>query len=101
MTAYVVMIREPVTDPVELEVYAQKARVAREGHSMERLAFYGNHDVLEGPSIEGCVILRFPSMEEARRWYDSPKYQEARKHRQNGAEYRVFIAEGTPTLPSS
>ena len=41
----------------------------------------GNHDVLEGPSIEGCAILRFPSMEEARRWYDSPKYQEARKHR--------------------
>ena len=99
MTAYVVMIRERVTDPAELEVYAEKARAAREGHPMERLAFYGNLDVLEGSSIEGCVILRFPSMEDARLWYDSPKYQEAHKHRQNGAEYSVFIVEGIPTLP--
>ena len=68
---------------------------------MERLAFYGNLDVLEGSTIEGRVILRFPSMEDARRCYDSPKYQEARKHRQTGAEYSVFIVEGIPTLPSA
>jgi len=94
MTAYVVMTRERVTNPAELEVYAQKARAAREGHPMERLAFYGDIDVLEGSPIDGCVILSFPTITDARRWYESPRYQDARNHRQNGAEYRVFITEG-------
>ena len=102
MTAYVVMIRERVTNPAELEVYAQKARAAREGHPMERLAFYGDVDVLEGSPIDGCVILSFPTITDARRWYESPRYQDARKHRQNGAEYRVFIAAGvTAAAPST
>ena len=45
------------------------------------------------------MIPRFPSMEEARCWYDSPKYQEARKHRQNGAAYSVLIVEGIRLCP--
>ena len=98
MTAYVVMIRERVADQSELDVYAQKARLAREGHPMERLAFYGNLEGLEGPPIDGSVILSFSTMEDARRWYDSPAYQEALKHRQKGADYRVFIVDGVPPM---
>ena len=94
MTAYVVMIRERVTDQSELDVYAQKARLAREGHPMERLAFYGDVEVLEGPPIYGSVILSFSTMEDARRWYDSPAYQAALKHGVKGADYRVFIVDG-------
>jgi uncharacterized protein (DUF1330 family) len=50
--------------------------------------------VLEGPPVEGAVILSFPSMSEARAWYESPAYQAAREHRLKGAEYRVFLVEG-------
>jgi hypothetical protein len=35
MTAFVVMIPERVTDPAELEVYAQKARAAKRLPRME------------------------------------------------------------------
>jgi uncharacterized protein (DUF1330 family) len=49
---------------------------------------------LEGPPVEGAVILSFPSMSEARAWYESPAYQAAREHRLKGAEYRVFLVEG-------
>jgi uncharacterized protein (DUF1330 family) len=33
-------------------------------------------------------------MEEAKAWYDSPAYQQARLHRRLGGDYRVFILEG-------
>jgi len=97
----VVLIRERVTNPAELETYGQMAPRAREGHAITPLAFYGAPDVLEGPPIEGVVIHRFPTLEDARRWYDSPAYQAARGHRQRGADYRVFIVEGiAPATPS-
>lgn len=96
MSAYVVLIKERVTDQAELDVYKQKAPLAREGHAITPLAFYGSIDSLEGTAPEGCVILSFPSMAEARGWYDSPLYQDALAHRLKGAKYQVFIVDGVP-----
>jgi uncharacterized protein (DUF1330 family) len=94
MTAYVVMIRERLLDEAEFAIYAEQARSARSGHPVTPLASYGSLEVLEGPAIEGTVILSFPTMEDAKRWYESPAYQAARAHRFRGAEYRVFLTEG-------
>jgi uncharacterized protein (DUF1330 family) len=49
---------------------------------------------LEGAQVEGAVIAEFPSVEEARAFYDSPAYQEAAQHRFRGAVYRGLIVEG-------
>jgi uncharacterized protein (DUF1330 family) len=49
---------------------------------------------LEGPAVDGAVVVRFPTMAEAKAAYDSPLYQEALQHRLRGAKYRVFIVEG-------
>jgi uncharacterized protein (DUF1330 family) len=94
VAAYVVFTREKTTDPAELEVYKQMVPAAREGHALTPLAFYGPHEVLEGPPVEGVVILEFPTFAEAKAWYDSPAYQAARAHRLAGSEYRVLIVEG-------
>ncbi|MGF6782252.1 DUF1330 domain-containing protein [Paraburkholderia sp. GAS334] len=94
MVAYVIFTREKTTKQTELDAYAQKAPAAAEGHNVSFLALYGKHEVLEGPTMEGAAILQFPTIEEARRWYDSPAYREASTHRHAGAEYRVFIVEG-------
>jgi uncharacterized protein (DUF1330 family) len=94
MAAYVVFIREGVTDPSELQVYSQKAPAAMVGHPVTPLAVYGRQEVLEGPVVEGVVILQFPSFDEAKAWYDSPAYREAREHRFKGADYRAVIVEG-------
>jgi uncharacterized protein (DUF1330 family) len=94
MSAYVVMIRECVTDSAEMQSYAQLAPRAREGRDIVPLAFYGALEALEGEQPDGIVITRFPSMLAARDWYDSPAYQEAVKHRHRGARYRVFIVDG-------
>ena len=94
MSAYVIFIRERTLDPSELEVYAQLAPPSLEGWPIKFLAAYGRQDVLEGPAPEGVAIAEFPSLEEARRWYDSPAYQNAARHRIKGATYRGLVVEG-------
>ena len=94
MTAYVIYVRERLRDQAEIDLYRQLSPTARAGHPLKRLAFYGAFDTLEGAPFEGGVVMEFPSMAEARAWYDSPAYQEAAAHRQAGADGRMFLIEG-------
>lgn len=93
MAAYMIFVREKTLDNSELETYQSKVPPSLEGHSIEVLAAYGRHVTLEGPDIEGVVVARFPTLEEAQAWYNSPAYQEAAQHRFRGAVYRGFIVE--------
>jgi uncharacterized protein (DUF1330 family) len=81
-------------DAGEYETYRQKGLAALAGHPLTPRALYGRHEVLEGPATEGVVIIEFPSYDEARAYYDSPAYREAREHRFKAADYRVIIVEG-------
>lgn len=94
MTAYVIFIRNAITDAEEMATYGQKAAGARGDHKMTPLAFYGPVETLEGDKADGVVLISFPSMDEAKAWYNSPAYQEALPHRLKGADYRVILAEG-------
>ena len=94
MTAYVVMLKERTRDAAEMAIYSEKAAAARGDHALTPLAIYGQIDHLEGAPAEGAVIVSFPTMAEARAWYDSPAYQDARSNRMKGADYRMFIVEG-------
>lgn len=94
MSAFVVFVRDRITDPEEFKTYGSMASLARDGHDMKALAFYGAIKTLEGPAVDGSVIIEFPTMAAAQAWYDSPLYQDALQHRLKGAEYRVFIVEG-------
>lgn len=64
------------------------------GRAMKVLAAYGRLAVLEGLAMEGIVIVEFPTLEEAKAWYESPAYREAREHRFRGADYRAVLVEG-------
>jgi uncharacterized protein (DUF1330 family) len=94
MSAYVVYVRDRITDPDEFKKYEESAPAASVGHPITALAFYGAVETLEGPPVDGAVILQFPTVADARASYDSPLYQAALQHRLRGAEYRVFIIEG-------
>jgi uncharacterized protein (DUF1330 family) len=94
MAAYGIFIRESTQDQAELDVYSQMAGATLEGHPVKVLAAYGRQEVLEGPAVEGVVIVEFPSIEAAREWYDSPAYRVAREHRFKGATYGAVIVEG-------
>jgi uncharacterized protein (DUF1330 family) len=94
MPAYIVFQRDSTIDPKELETYAPMARAAGAGHPIKVLVAYGKQEVLEGPAVEGVVIVEFPTFEDAKRWYDSPAYREAREHRFKGAKYRAVLVQG-------
>lgn len=94
MPAYVVFIRERTLDQSELEAYWGQVKATLEGRPLKVLAAYGKHLTLEGPDVEGIVIAEFPTLAEARDWYDSPAYQKAAQHRHRGAVYRGLIVEG-------
>ena len=94
MATYMVFTRESTSDASELQAYMQKVGDTLTGHPIKILAAYGRQEVVEGPEVEGVVILEFPSFEAARAWYDSPAYREVREHRFRGADYRGVIVEG-------
>jgi uncharacterized protein (DUF1330 family) len=85
MAAYIVFTREKTLDRSELEAYWAKVPPTLDGRPIKVLAAYGRHVTLEGPEVEGVVIAEFPTLEEARAWYDSAAYQEAAQHRHLGA----------------
>jgi len=91
MSAYAVFIRDQTLDQAEMDLYSAKVGPTFKGHPVEILAAYGPH-----VTLEGVVIAKFPSIEAARAWYDSPVYQEVVKHRFQGATYRAVIVEGVP-----
>ncbi len=94
MTAYMVFTRLGTKDPQELATYCAMVGDTTVGHPVTRLAAYGAYEMLEGPPHEGMVILAFPTMEEAKAFYDSPGYAEAREHRFKGADYQVTLIQG-------
>ncbi len=95
MPAYLIAIRrEPVRDPDAMEDYRRLSREVAGGFSLIPRVVYGAVDALEGPAPDGVVMVEFPTVEEARAWYDSEGYQAAIPHRQRAADYQVFIVEG-------
>jgi uncharacterized protein (DUF1330 family) len=77
-----------------MDIYTPLAGASLAGHPIKVLAAYGEQEVLEGKPAEGVVIVEFPTFAEAKAWYDSPAYREAREHRFKGADYRAIIVEG-------
>jgi uncharacterized protein (DUF1330 family) len=94
MAAYIVFTRQSTRNASEMKTYSQKVSATLAGHPVTVLAAYGRHEVVEGPEVEGVVIVEFPSFDEAKAWYDSSAYREVREHRFRGADYRAVIVEG-------
>lgn len=97
MSAYVIADIE-VLEPVEYEEYKRLAGPTA--------ALYGGRYVVRGGATEVAegewtpkrfVVLEFPSMEQAKAWYNSPEYSRARAVRQRTARSSVIFAEGVPS----
>jgi uncharacterized protein (DUF1330 family) len=94
MSTFAVFVRDRMHDPEEFKIYSQKSAAARADHPLQAHVYYGAVDVLEGPAVDGVVIVEFPDKAAALAWYQSPAYQEAKAHRIKAADYRVFLVEG-------
>ncbi|TSE26505.1 hypothetical protein Tsedi_00809 [Tepidimonas sediminis] len=94
MSAYIIADVD-VTDPQQYEEYKRWSSAAMQAHGAEVLVRGGAVTVLEGgwqPSR--IVVLRFPSVEAARAFHDSPEYRRAREARAGAAVMRMIAVEG-------
>jgi uncharacterized protein (DUF1330 family) len=95
MPAYLIVIREePLQNPAEYEEYQRVAAQNRGEFPLKVAAMLGPVEALEGPAPDAIVMLEFPTMDEAKAWYNSPGYQTALPHRLKAAKYRTFLFEG-------
>jgi uncharacterized protein (DUF1330 family) len=94
MAAYIVFTRLNTKNQAELDIYAEKGAGTLGGRKITPHVVYGAQTIVEGPSHEGIAIVSFPTRAEAEEWYNSPEYQDAKKHRNAGGDYSVTIVDG-------
>jgi uncharacterized protein (DUF1330 family) len=96
MSAYV-LVDCHVTDPAQYEVYKKLAPDAIAKHGGRYLARGGSTTVLEGTwQPQRVVVLEFPDVAAAKRFYDSPEYRAARAARDGAARMSMVVVEGLP-----
>jgi uncharacterized protein (DUF1330 family) len=84
-----------VTNPEQYEEYKRLSSIAMKVHGAEVCVRGGKVEVLEGDwSPARLVILKFPSLEDAKKFNDSVEYSAARKSRQGIAVMRMVVVEG-------
>ncbi len=95
MPAYLLFIREgEIFDPEMMAKYKAHNRSGNSHIPVKPLVAYGAMETLEGEAADGVVILEFPTMDDARAWYNAPDYQEASQFRKAAANYRAILIEG-------
>ncbi len=96
MPAYVI-VNITVRDPVRYEDYKRLAQNTVVAYGGRYLARGGPVEPLEGDwNPNRLVILEFPTLDQARKWWGSPEYLPARQIRQGCASTQLVITEGLP-----
>lgn len=94
MPAYVVALVN-ITDPLKYQEYAKLAGPATAKYGGRYLVRGGAKTEVEGSiRYQRIVVAEFPSVEAAKRAYNSPEYQEARAKRLGAADFNLVIVEG-------
>lgn len=95
MPAYIVTTRKgPVRDEEAMAEYQRRTRAMGKNDKLKPLVIYGGTEALEGDAPDGVIVLEFPTMDDAREWYNNPDYQAAIPFRQKAADYEMYIVEG-------
>ena len=96
MSAYCFFDVLEVTDPEKLEKYREGVLSTVEHYGGRDLSVGGRTDVVEGqwrPVFP--VLIEFPSLEQAHRWYDSEEYRDLKALRLAATRGTAVFIEGT------
>ncbi len=89
------VIEVKIHDPEAIKPYQAQVAATYQPFGGERIVAGGVPEAIEGePPLPRIVILRFPSLEQAHAWHDSPAYQAILGHRLAAAESRAWLVEG-------
>ena len=95
MTSAYILANVDVKDPQQYEEYKRLSSIAMKAHGAEVCIRGGKVEVLEGDwTPDRLVLLKFPSVEQARRFNASAEYGAARKAREGIAVMRMVLVEG-------
>jgi len=84
-------------DPSWVAEYGPKVLDLVTKHGGKFIVRGGKMEKLEGsPALPSrAVVLEFPSMEQARAWYNDPAYAPLIKLRQTGSDADIMLVDGT------
>ncbi len=93
------LVEMKITDPEGYKAYMAAAPSAVQEFGGEYLVRGGRHQTIEGDWQPARVaMLRFPSFEKAKAFYDSESYVQARAKRAGLTEYfNMVLVEGVET----
>ncbi len=95
MSSAYIIANVTVTNAQQYEDYKKLSSAAMQAHGAEVCVRGGPVEVIEGDwSPERLVVLKFPSMDAARKFNNSPEYAKARTSRQGAAIMRMIVVEG-------
>ena len=95
MTSAYIIANVNVTNPAQYEEYKRLSSIAMQAHGAEVCVRGGPIEVLEGDwTPSRLVLLKFPSMQQARAFNQSAEYSQARQARQGAAVMRMVLVEG-------
>ena len=94
MPAYIVVEVE-VEDPIRYEDYKKMVPPSLVAYGGRFLVRGGKVENLEGDwSPKRFVMVEFPSVEQAKAWWNSPEYADAKALRQATAKTQMIVVEG-------
>src|SRR5215510_14706946 len=94
MAAYVIMDVK-VKDAVGYEEYRRAGSPSVPQYGGKYIVRGGRVGVVEGDSQPNrIIVIEFATVDQAKRWYNSPEYQAALKGRLRTADSKVIIVEG-------
>lgn len=96
MPAYLIVDIE-VTDPAAFEEYRKQVPGTVQKYGGRFIVRGGAMEVLEGDwRPKRVVVIEFPSMEQAKRWYDSEEYRAPKALRLRTSRGKIVLVEGAP-----
>ena len=94
MAAYIIA-DVTVTDPAAMEEYRKRVPATLAPFGGRFIVRGGAHQTLEGDwKPNRLVVLEFPSLDQARRWYDSEEYREPLAMRLRAGRTNLVMVEG-------
>jgi uncharacterized protein (DUF1330 family) len=99
MAAGYVVVEMKISDPERYKEYMAAAPATIAAAGGEYLVRGGKSERLEGGwNPVRVAILKFPTYDQAKAWYDSEQYRQARARRAGATEFfNMVLVEGVPT----
>jgi uncharacterized protein (DUF1330 family) len=94
MPAYVI-VDVTTTDQALMDEYRKHVPATLAKYGGRFLVRGGAHQTIEGSwKPNRLVVLEFPSMEQAKRWYDSEEYREPKAMRLRAGNANLIMVDG-------